>query len=35
MNSRTETEGYDNLEILFGEIKNYELVENFTGLIGA
>ena len=33
--SRTETTGYDNLEILIGEIKDYESVGNFTGLVGA
>lgn len=33
--SRTETTGYDNLEILIGEIKDYESVGNYTGLIGA
>ena len=33
--SRTETTGYDNLEILIGEIKDYESVENSTGLVGA
>ena len=33
--SRTETTGYDNLEILIGEIKDYESVENYTGLVGA
>lgn len=35
MYSRTETTGYDNLEILIGEIKDYESVGNYTGLIGA
>ena len=30
--SRTETTGYDNLQILIGEIKDYESVENRTGL---
>ena len=33
--SRTETTGYNNLEILIGEIKDYESVGNYTGLIGA
>lgn len=33
--SRTETAGYDNLEILIGEIKDYESVGNYTGLVGA
>ncbi len=33
--SRTETTGYDNLEILIGEFKDYESVENYTGLVGA
>ena len=33
--SRTETAGYNNLEILIGEIKNYESVGNYTGLVGA
>lgn len=33
--SRTETTGYDNLEILIGEIKGYESVGNYTGLVGA
>ena len=33
--SRTETEGYDNIEILIGEIKDYESVGNYTGLVGA
>lgn len=33
--SRTETTGYDNLEILIGEIKAYESIENYTGLVGA
>ena len=33
--SRTETAGYDNLEILIGEIKDYESVGNCTGLVGA
>ena len=33
--SRTETTGYNNLEILIGEIKDYESVGNFTGLVGA
>ena len=32
--SRTETTGYDNLEILIGEIKDYESVVK-TGLVGA
>lgn len=35
MYSRTETTGYDNLEILIGEIKDYESVGNCTGLVGA
>lgn len=33
--SRTETTGYDNLEILIGEFKDYESVEIYTGLVGA
>lgn len=33
--SRTETTGYSNLEILIGEIKDYESVGNYTGLVGA
>lgn len=33
--SRTETAGYNNQEILIGEIKNYESVGNYTGLVGA
>lgn len=33
--SRTETTGYDNLEILIGEFKDYESVSNYTGLVGA
>ena len=33
--SRTETTGYDNLEILIGEIKDYESVGNYTSLVGA
>lgn len=33
--SRTETTGYDNFEILIGEIKDYESVGNYTGLVGA
>lgn len=33
--SRTETTGYDNLEILIGEIKGYDSVGNRTGLVGA
>lgn len=33
--SRTETTGYDNLEILIGEIKDYESAGNYTGLVGA
>ena len=33
--SRTETTGYDNLEILIGEIKDYESIGNYTGLVGA
>lgn len=32
--SRTETTGYDNLEILIGEIKGYESVGNSIGLVG-
>ena len=32
---RTETEGYDNLEVLIREIKDYESVGNYTGLVGA
>lgn len=35
MYSRTETTGYDNLEILIGEIKDYESVGNYIGLVGA
>lgn len=35
IHSRTETTGYDNLEILIGEIKDYESVGNYTGLVGA
>ena len=35
IDSRTETTGYDNLEILIGEIKDYESVGNYTGLVGA
>lgn len=35
MYSRTETTGYNNLEILIGEIKDYESVGNYTGLVGA
>lgn len=33
--SRTETTGYDNLEILIGEIKDYESIGNYTSLVGA
>lgn len=33
--SRTETTGYDNLEVLIGEIKDYESVGNYIGLVGA
>lgn len=33
--SRTETTGYNNFEILIGEIKDYESVRNYTGLVGA
>lgn len=33
--SRTETSGYDNLEVLIREIKDYESVGNYTGLVGA
>lgn len=33
--SRTETTGYDNLDVLIGEIKDYESVGNYTGLVGA
>ena len=33
--SRTETTGYDNLEVLIVEIKDYESVGNYTGLVGA
>lgn len=33
--SRTETTGYDNLQILIGEIKDYESVGNYTGLVEA
>lgn len=33
--SRTETEGYDNLEILIREFKDYDTVGNYTGLVGA
>lgn len=32
---RTENKGYDNLEVLIGEIKDYESVGNYTGLVGA
>lgn len=32
--SRTETEGYDNLEILIREIKDYEHAGEYTGLVG-
>lgn len=32
--SRTETTGYDNLEILIGEFKDYESFKNYTGLLG-
>lgn len=35
IHSRTETTGYNNLEILIGEIKDYESVGNYTGLVGA
>lgn len=33
--SRTETTGYNNLQILIGEIKDYESVGNYTGLVEA
>lgn len=33
--SRTETVGYNNLEVIIREIKNYESVGNYTGLVGA
>lgn len=33
--SRTETTGYDNLEVLIREIKDYESVGDYTGLVGA
>lgn len=33
--SRTETTGYDNLEVLIREIKDYESVGNYTGLVEA
>lgn len=33
--SRTETTGYNNLEILIREIKDYESAGNYTGLVGA
>lgn len=33
--SRTETTGYDNLDVLIGEIKDYKSVGNYTGLVGA
>lgn len=33
--SRTEVTGYDNLEIFIREIKDYESVGKYTGLIGA
>lgn len=33
--SRTETVGYNNLEILIREIKDYESAGNYTGLVGA
>lgn len=33
--SKTETTGYDNLEILIEEIKDYESVGDYTGLVGA
>lgn len=33
--SRTEVTGYDNLEILIGEIEDYESVGNCIGLVGA
>lgn len=35
IHSRTEATGYDNLEVLIGEIKDYESVGNYTGLVGA
>lgn len=34
IHSRTETTGYDNLEVVIGEIKDYESVVNYTGLVG-
>ena len=33
--SRTENDGYDNLEVMIREIKDYESVGNYTGLVGA
>lgn len=33
--SRTETEGYDNLEILIREISDYDAAGKYTGLVGA
>ena len=33
--SRTETSGYDNLEVLIREIKDYESVGDYIGLVGA
>lgn len=35
IHSRTETSGYDNLEVLIREIKDYESAGNDTGLVGA
>lgn len=34
IHSRTETEGKNNLEILIGEIKDYESIGNYTSLVG-
>lgn len=33
--SRTETKGYDNSEVLIREIKKYDSVGDYTGLVGA
>lgn len=35
IHSRTETTGYDNLEVLIRENKDYESAGNYTGLVGA
>lgn len=35
IHSRTETSGYNNLEILIREIKDYDSIGNNTGLVGA